>query len=76
MKDDNTNLIDVITSINKHSCPNQINFHCHTTFSDGSLSPIELITQAIDLQIEHISITDHHSINGYLIANKWLISES
>lgn len=40
-------------------------FHCHTTASDGSLTPIELIDLAIDQQITHLAITDHDTTAGY-----------
>ena len=58
----------VIRSIDKYSCPKNINLHCHTIFSDGSLSPEQLIIQAKELGIKHIAITDHHSINAYSYA--------
>ena len=39
--------------------------HCHTQFSDGSLSPQELITYAKQVGLSGLSITDHDSINAY-----------
>jgi len=57
-------IIDVLSKINKKSCPHKINFHCHTTCSDGSLTPEELIVQASDLRLEHIAVTDHHSVDS------------
>ena len=39
-------LIQLTSNINKYSCPKNINFHCHTKFSDGSLEPYELLEQA------------------------------
>ena len=41
-KDD---LVKITTNINKNSCPEHINFHCHSKFSDGSLEPEELLDQ-------------------------------
>ena len=62
----NNNQIRRLTNtLNKDSCPNYINFHCHTNFSDGSMSPDKLIDQAIKNSIRYLSITDHHSINAY-----------
>ena len=39
-------LIKLTSNINKYSCPKNINFHCHTKFSDGSLDPYEILEQA------------------------------
>ena len=38
--------------------------HLHTTASDGSLTPSELITLAVELNLEVIAITDHDSVEG------------
>lgn len=39
-------------------------FHIHTTFSDGSLTPREIVRKAKVRCLDIISITDHNSING------------
>ncbi len=39
--------------------------HCHTTCSDGSLSPAELIDLAIKTPLQGLSITDHDTIAAY-----------
>lgn len=39
--------------------------HCHTTFSDGTDTPEELIQQAIDKGLSGLSITDHDTIAAY-----------
>ena len=44
---DNIKLKKIIKSITKESCPNSINFHMHSTYSDGSLTAIEIYKQAI-----------------------------
>lgn len=36
-----------------------INFHNHTTFSDGSFSPEEIVKAAIKSEIRHLGICDH-----------------
>ena len=56
----------ILKEINRDSCPHKINLHCHTNNSDGSLSPMDLFKQANDLGIEHLAITDHHSISAYI----------
>ncbi len=39
-----------------------IDLHLHTTASDGSDTPSQLINQAIDLKLKAIAITDHDTI--------------
>ncbi len=63
-------LIKIIKSITKESCPNSINFHMHSTYSDGSLTAKEIYNQAIELNINHYAITDHHSVDAYIELNK------
>ncbi len=41
------------------------NFHIHTLFSDGTLTPNEAIQKALEKNLEYISITDHNSIEAY-----------
>ncbi|KGP64429.1 phosphoesterase [Legionella norrlandica] len=42
-----------------------IDLHCHSSFSDGALTPEELIKKANSLQIQCLSLTDHDTIAGY-----------
>tara|TARA_B100000700_G_C15054058_1_gene861885 strand:- start:570 stop:1217 length:648 start_codon:yes stop_codon:yes gene_type:complete len=58
-------LIDIFNTLDPCKCPFKYNFHCHTTYSDGSLSVKELLLQAIQIGLEHISITDHHTIAAH-----------
>ena len=58
-------LIDLTSKIDKYSCPHIINFHCHTKFSDGSMSPEDLLDQAFHNKLQFLSITDHHSIKAH-----------
>lgn len=39
--------------------------HCHTYFSDGSLSPLALLTLAKEKNLTGLSITDHDTIDAY-----------
>lgn len=41
-----------------------IDMHTHTNYSDGELSPEELIRLAIDKRIRTLAITDHDTIEG------------
>ena len=45
-----------------------IDFHTHTTASDGVLAPRELIDRALDRKVELLAITDHDTVAGYLAA--------
>lgn len=40
-------------------------FHCHTSASDGSLSPKELIDRALEKELSALAITDHDTTAGY-----------
>ena len=42
----------------------KIDLHIHSTASDGSLSPLEILTLAQKLNLRAIAITDHDTING------------
>ncbi len=42
-----------------------LDLHCHSTCSDGSLSPHQLIEKAIESSIELFAITDHDTIQAY-----------
>jgi predicted metal-dependent phosphoesterase TrpH len=45
-----------------------IDLHTHTTASDGTLSPGELLTRARDLGVAQLAITDHDTVAGYRAA--------
>lgn len=47
-----------------------IDMHTHTNYSDGDLSPQELIRLAIDKRIGTLAITDHDTIEGIKKVNK------
>ncbi len=44
----------------------RIDLHIHSTASDGSLSPEEIVTKAYDLGLAAISITDHDTADAVL----------
>ncbi len=52
----------------------KIDLHSHTCCSDGNQSPLRLIKRAHKLGIDVLSITDHNSINGYLLLQKQILS--
>ena len=63
-------ILQVINNIDHNSCPKYVNFHCHSTFSDGSLDPLDIFKQACDLNIKHLAITDHHSVSAFSLINE------
>ncbi len=38
--------------------------HAHTHFSDGLLSPAELVARAIEVDVDTLAITDHDTVDG------------
>ncbi len=43
-----------------------MDFHCHTRYSDGSLSPEQVVTTASTNGVKTLAITDHDTIDGVL----------
>ena len=43
-----------------------IDFHTHSSASDGAISPEDLIARVAREGIQHFALTDHDTINGYL----------
>lgn len=47
-----------------------IDLHCHSNFSDGALSPAELIDRAQMQGLRCLSLTDHDTVSGYNALNQ------
>jgi 3',5'-nucleoside bisphosphate phosphatase len=45
-----------------------IDFHTHTTASDGALSPAEILQRASEAGVSLLAITDHDTVAGYRAA--------
>ncbi len=69
-------IVKLLYSIDNRSCPYKINLHCHTTFSDGSLDPQQLISKASEINLEHLAITDHHSVSAIPVISEWISRNS
>lgn len=41
-----------------------IDLHTHSTFSDGCLSPTEILNRAVKLKLEALALTDHDAVSG------------
>ena len=42
-----------------------IDLHIHTTYSDGTFTPEEILKKAENLDVKLLSITDHNSVDAY-----------
>lgn len=42
----------------------KVDFHVHTTSSDGTLSPKEVVQRAHNNNVKYLAITDHDTLNG------------
>ena len=60
-------LKEVLCSVTENSCPLLLNFHCHTQYSDGSLTPEDLLLQACEIGLKHLAVTDHHNLDAYRV---------
>ena len=49
--------------------------HIHTTCSDGRLDPMEVVDAALEANLAAFAITDHDTIDGYLLAEKYARDE-
>jgi predicted metal-dependent phosphoesterase TrpH len=47
----------------------KVDFHTHSTSSDGLLTPIEMVRRAYKNNVEYLAITDHDTISGLIEAS-------
>ncbi len=45
--------------------------HVHTSYSDGTMTPENVVDEAIRLGVSTISITDHDTVEGIVVANQY-----
>ncbi|MDR4509952.1 MAG: transcription antitermination factor NusB [Candidatus Brocadiaceae bacterium] len=45
--------------------------HVHTNYSDGTMTPEEVVDEAIRIGLSTISITDHDTVDGLMVANRY-----
>jgi 3',5'-nucleoside bisphosphate phosphatase len=48
----------------------KFDLHCHSYFSDGSLSPEALVLRAKEREVDALALTDHDTIAGLFLAQK------
>ncbi len=51
-------------SVHRHSS-GYIDLHSHTTESDGTFSPEEIVELAVTSGLDSLAITDHDTFSGY-----------
>ena len=54
----------------------KVDFHCHSTVSDGVLSPGQLLQRAIDQKVDCLALTDHDTVAGVRWLNAQGVPES
>jgi hypothetical protein len=54
----------------------RIDLHSHTTYSDGGLTPQELINRASTMQIDMLAITDHDTVAALDIAQRYILEKN
>ncbi len=62
----------VLQNTGPESCPTHYNFHMHTQHSDGQMTPAQVMEQALEIGLQGMAITDHHSLKGYWEAQAWI----
>ncbi|MGV6852388.1 MAG: PHP domain-containing protein [bacterium] len=48
----------------------RVDLHSHSTASDGTLSPTELVERALSREVDVLALTDHDSVDGLLEAKQ------
>tara|TARA_Y100001968_G_C19355390_1_gene716914 strand:+ start:638 stop:1291 length:654 start_codon:yes stop_codon:yes gene_type:complete len=76
MSNNTHSIKEILKTVKSDSCPNYVNLHLHTQFSDGSLTPTQLIKKSSDIKVKYISVTDHHTIKAYEEIYSWIEENS
>lgn len=58
-------MYDLLKNLNETDYYKNANLHIHTNFSDGKLSPSEVLEHAVKKNLKYISITDHNTLEAY-----------
>ena len=52
--------------------PQRLDLHMHSTCSDGALSVPDLLSRALEAEIQTLALTDHDTISGLELASEWV----
>ena len=59
----------ILQSLNEEDYKNNVDLHIHTDFSDGKMTPCEVMAQVNQKALRLFSVTDHNTIDAYLSSN-------
>ncbi len=65
MDRENKKIKEILSSLSKQDFENNVDLHIHSSFSDGKLSPYELLNDAKNKGFKLIAIADHNTVDGY-----------
>ena len=69
MDEQNKNIKELLQSFAQEYFEKNVNLHIHSNFSDGKLSPQELIEDAKKKNYKLIAISDHNTVEAYKQTN-------
>ena len=64
-KNINKNNIEILSELTQSDFEKDVNLHIHSCFSDGKLTPEELLKDAQNKGYRLIAIADHNTVEGY-----------
>lgn len=77
MDGQNKNIKELLQSLTQEDFKGRVDLHMHSCFSDGKLTPEELLQDAQKKGLELIAIADHNTVDGYkntnVLQNKMVI---
>lgn len=65
MDEQNKNIRNLLANLTEEDFKGSVDLHMHSCFSDGKLTPDELVKDAQNKGIRLIAIADHNTVEGY-----------
>ena len=63
--DEQKNITEILRGLTQEDFKGRVDLHIHSTFSDGKLTPQELLKDAQDKGYKLIAIADHNTVEAY-----------
>ena len=60
------NIIGLLKSFTEKDFEKDVDLHIHSTYSDGHMTPDELVLDAEKKGLRYIAIADHNTVNAYI----------